>query len=111
MKACRTCGRVHRATVKHRSAVKPITKADKRLSVVHLKDSIAYNKKHIADHRKLEHEGGSEKYNEAHIKGHEKALKKDKKLLEKRKEDMKEVPAPKERASKKLLRAMKGYRR
>lgn len=75
-----------------RSNVKPITKEDKILSIRHLKDSIAYNKRHIADHRKAEHHGGSKKYNEAHIKGHEKAMKKDKKLIEERQDDIKKRP-------------------
>lgn len=75
-----------------RSATKPITKADKKLSVKHLKDSMAYNKRHIKDHKTIEKKGGSKKYNEDHIKEHQKQLKKDKKLLEKRKKNVKKRP-------------------
>lgn len=88
---------------KKRSSVKPVTKADKKLSIAHLKDSIQYNKRHISDHKKLEKHGGSKEYNEAHIKGHEKALKKDKKLLEKRTKTR--------QSTRKLLRGMRGYKK
>lgn len=76
-----------------RSNVPPKTKADKKLSVAHLKDSIAYNKRHIADHRKVEKKGGSKEYNEDHIKHHKKAMEKDKKLLEKRQKEAKKKRA------------------
>lgn len=89
-----------------RSTVKPKTKADFSLSEAHLKDSIQYNEKHIADHRKVEKHGGSREYNEDHIKHHEKALKKDKKLLQERMEEAKEV-----KSKRKLLRAMRGWKK
>lgn len=123
MSKCRTCGKGHEGPhTKMRSPVKPVTKADKKLSVKHLEDAVVYNKSHIADHKKLEKNGGSKKYNESHIKGHEKALKEDENLLEARKKDLAKskrsaygysgvVPEPKVRASKKLLRGMKGWKR
>lgn len=89
-----------------RSTVKPKTKADFSLSEAHLKDSIQYNQKHIADHKKLENHGGSKEYNEDHIKHHEKALKTDKKLLQERQEDVKEL-----KSRRKLLRAMRGWKK
>lgn len=120
MKKCRTCGRTHTGPHKAmRSAVKPVTQADKKLSVKHLKDSVDYNKRHIADHKKVEKKGGSKKYNEAHIKGHEKAMEKDEKLIQERMKDLGKRQRGSDgeksivgyRAKKKLLRAMKGYRR
>lgn len=84
-----------------RSSTKPITKADKQLSIRHLKDSIKYNQRHIRDHKVAESHGGSKKYNEDHIKGHEKAMKKDKKLLEKR---MEKKERPSVAKAKKMLK-------
>jgi hypothetical protein len=81
-----------------RSSKNPENKKDATLSLAHLKDSVAYHKKHIKDHQNLLKKGGSEEYNKDHIKHHAKNIKKDQKLIGKRQKDL---------AKGKLKRAMR----
>lgn len=69
-----------------RSSAAPTTPAGKALSAAHLRETIALSADHARDHRAAAKKGDAE-YNLAHAKVHEKAVKEDRKLLEKRQKD------------------------
>lgn len=73
------------------SATKPQTKADHKLSIAHLKSTIAFNKKHIKEHKEVIGKGGSKKYNKDHIKHHKDNIKADEKLIKDRKKTLSKI--------------------
>ena len=73
------------------SETKPVTVADHKLSIQHLRKRISFNRQNTRDHERLMSQGGSKKYNKDHIKHHDDQVKHDEKLIKERAKTIKKA--------------------
>lgn len=70
----------------NRASARPVSSRDSAMSRRHLRETLAMNQRHAADHASAARSGSeaSKAFNKAHAKVHKKAAKADKKMLKAR---------------------------